>query len=54
MILRYGNPSDTNTDTDAFTREGATIYGVFYCSFRLSVVLRQAGAENEAFRFVPY
>jgi hypothetical protein len=46
----YGNPSDANTNAAALARDGATLYRLFQKSFRLSVVLRQAGVEHEPFR----
>ena len=46
----YSNPSDANTDAAALSRDGATIYRLFKDSFRLSVVLRQAGPQRQPFR----
>jgi hypothetical protein len=45
----YGNPSKDATDAGALSRNGATIYRMFNNSFRLSVVLRQAGDEHRPF-----
>jgi hypothetical protein len=38
------------TDAVVLSRDGATIYRMFNNSFRLSVVLRQAGVEHQPFR----
>jgi ATP-dependent DNA helicase PIF1 len=48
----YGNPSKANTDAAALAHDGATLYRMVNNSFRLSVVLHQAGDEHLPFRNV--
>jgi hypothetical protein len=49
-VVLNGVLAHANTDAAALSRDGATVYRLFKVSFRLSVVLRQAGDEHQFFR----